>query len=98
MQKESHVGSPVTLQAFIEVPHDIGKIVSVEWDVLGNGNFVHASFGMPDTVIRVNTTHTYTEAGVYFPSVRVASHRSGNTETPYALAYNLGRTRVVVQD
>lgn len=97
-QKESQVGSPVTLQAFIEIPHAIGKIVSVEWDVLGNGNFVHASFGMPDTVIRVNTTHTYTEAGVYFPSVRVASHRSGNTQTPYALAYNLGRTRVVVQD
>lgn len=52
---------------------------------------------MPDTVVIVNTTYAYTEAGVYFPSIRVASHRSGNTETPYALAYSLGRARVVLQ-
>lgn len=97
VQKESQVGVPVTLQASVDVPRDVGKIVSVEWDVLGNGNFVQASFGSPDTVVRVNTTHSYTEAGVYFPSIRVASHRSGNTETPYALAYNLGRARVIVQ-
>ncbi|KAK5711852.1 hypothetical protein LTS12_027928, partial [Elasticomyces elasticus] len=97
VQKEARVGSPVALQAFVEVPRDVGKIVSVEWDFLGNGNFVKASFGMPDTVVIVNTTYVYTEAGVYFPSIRVASHRSGNTETPYALAYNLGRARVVLQ-
>lgn len=26
----------------------------------------------------------------YFPNIRVASHRSGNMETPYALTYNHG--------
>lgn len=89
--------SPVALQASVEVPRGVGKIVSAEWDVKGNGNFVQASFGSPDTVVRLNTTHSYMDLGVYFPSIRVASHRSGNTETPYALAYNLGCARVAVQ-
>lgn len=93
---EVQVGIPVTLEAFVEVPHGVGKIVSVEWDTHGNGKFVQGSFGAPNTVTRVNITHAYTESGVYFPSIRVASHRSGETKTPYALAYNLGCARVVV--
>jgi hypothetical protein len=30
------VGSPVALQAFVEVPWNVGKIDFVEWDVYGN--------------------------------------------------------------
>ncbi|EYE92861.1 PKD domain-containing protein [Aspergillus ruber CBS 135680] len=94
---EVQVGSPVTLQAFIEVPRDVGKIVSLEWDVYGNASFVPMDFGTPSTIVNVNVTHTYKTPGVYIPSVRVASHRYGEMGSSYFLAYNLGRARVVVK-
>ncbi|KAI9930639.1 hypothetical protein ASPWEDRAFT_27150 [Aspergillus wentii DTO 134E9] len=94
---EVQVGSPVTLQASIEVPNNVGKIVSVEWDVYGNASFVPVDFGAPRAMVNVNVTHTYTEPGVYIPSIRVASHRDGELKDSYALAYNLGRARVVVK-
>ncbi|OQE16380.1 hypothetical protein PENSTE_c024G08528 [Penicillium steckii] len=95
---EVHVGSQVSLQAFIEVPNNVGKIVSVEWDVYGNGTFVSTDFGTPRAMVNVNVTHTYNNPGVYIPSVRVASHRSGEMGSSYFLAYNLGRARVVVKN
>lgn len=69
----------------------------LEWDINGNGNFAPEDFGAPSLVAEANITHVYTEPGVYFPSIKVASQRSGDTESPHALAYNLGRARVVVK-
>ncbi|KAJ5339629.1 hypothetical protein N7452_006357 [Penicillium brevicompactum] len=94
---EVQAGSPVALTAVVEVPNGVGKIVSIEWDIYGNGSFVSAALEEPSPVVKVNATHIYSEPGEYFPSVRVASHRSGDKETTYALAYNLGRARVVVK-
>lgn len=94
---EVDVGSPVTLQAFIEVPRNVGKIVSVEWDLYGNASFVPVEFGAPSTMVNVNVTHTYRAPGIYIPSVRVASQRSEVIGSSYFLSYNLGRARVVVK-
>ncbi|KAJ5616844.1 hypothetical protein N7537_001958 [Penicillium hordei] len=94
---EAQVGSPVTLQTGFEVSRGVGKIVSLEWDINGNGTFVLEDFGAPSLVAQTNIIHVYTEPGVYFPSIRVASHRSGDAESPYAVAYNLGRAKVVVK-
>lgn len=77
----------MTLTAIVGVPCDIGKIVSVEWDVYGNNSFIPAEFGVPSPMVRVNTTHVYSEPGVYFLSIRVASYRTGIMESPYALAW-----------
>lgn len=93
---EAHVGSPVTLQASVEVPSHAGKIVSLAWDVEGNATFVPVEFGSPAAKMNVNTTHVYTKPGVYIPSIKVASHRSGEKNSTYCLAYNLGRARVIV--
>ncbi|KAI2844657.1 hypothetical protein CBS11852_2196 [Aspergillus niger] len=94
---EIRAGSSVTLQANIEVPHDAGKIVSVEWDLYGNASFAKVDFGPPNRLVNVNVTHTYETPGVYIPSVRVASHRSGEKGSSNFLAYNMGRARVVVK-
>ncbi|KAL3496362.1 hypothetical protein BJX62DRAFT_222052 [Aspergillus germanicus] len=69
-----------------EVPPGAGKIVSVEWDFYGTGEF------------RLNSLieHVYNTTGTYFPAVRVASHRDGDVDTPFARALDLGRARVVV--
>ena len=90
-------GTPVTLQASIEVPRNAGKIVSVEWDLHGNASFTSVDFGAPSAMVNLNVTHTYKTPGTYIPSVRVASHRSGEIGSSYFLAYNLGRARVVVK-
>lgn len=94
---EVAVGSTVTFQASIEVPQGAGEVVSVEWDFYGIADFVKGDFGAPGQSVHASTTHTYTTPGVYFPCIRVASHRSGNLASPYAKALNLGRARVIVK-
>jgi len=49
--------------------------------------------------VRVNlsTKHTFSKPGTYFPVLRAASHRQGDTTTPFARIQNLGRVRVVVR-
>jgi len=90
-------GESVNLSSTIQVPQGTGEIVSVEWDFLGNGDFVNADFeALPDGSWVANTTCTYDEEGTYLPQVRVASQREGDPDTPYARIYNHGRVRVVV--
>ena len=90
-------GGSVNLSARIQVPQGTGEIVSVEWDFLGNGTFVKADFDvLPDGSWEVNASYTYNKGGTYFPQVRVASRRDGETDTTFARAYNLGRARVIV--
>ena len=90
-------GSTVDLSARIQVPQGIGKIVSVEWDFLGNGDFIAADFeALPDGSWSADTSYTYQDEGTYIPQVRVVSQRDGNADTPFTRVYNLGRARVVV--
>jgi len=90
-------GGSVNLSASIQVPPGTGEIVSVEWDFLGNGGFVDAEFDvLPDGSCEVNASYTYNTEGTYFPQVRVASNRNGETVKTFARAYNHGRARVVV--
>jgi len=79
-----------------EVPRGAGKIVSVEWDFEGTGEFVRGELKKATKSVDVKVKHVYGVAGTYFPAVRIASHRDGDTETDFARALNLGRVRVVV--
>lgn len=47
--------------------------------------------------ISVTTTYTFSKPGTYFPTLKVASQRNGDTKTPFARVENLDRVRVVVR-
>jgi hypothetical protein len=90
-------GQPVTFSVKAQVPPGTGKIVSVQWDFLGDGTYPDST---PLThigpVVNLRTSYTFTQPGTYFVTVRVASQRNGDTNTPYGLIQNLAQVRVVV--
>lgn len=93
------VGQAVSFSAEIEVPPGTGEIIVAEWDFDGAGTFPIASDLPPSSAstVQVTATHTFTEPGTYFPTLRATSHREGDLETPFARIHNLGRVRVVVK-
>lgn len=91
------VGSTVTFKAHIEVPPKTGSVVSTEWDFDGTGKYVAKDFGEAKSAVNVCVTYKYAKAGTYYPAIRVASERNGDTETAFARALNLDRVRVVVE-
>jgi hypothetical protein len=90
------VGEAVNLHAVAEVPPGAGSVVSVMWDFDGTGEYREHSDVTPAPSVDVSTTHTYATPGTHFVAVRVAAHRDANANTPYAMARNLARVRVVV--
>jgi PKD repeat protein len=81
-----------------QVPPDGGKIVRVEWDFDGSGEFAERKdLGAPSTSANVSVKHTYAKPGTYFAVVRVTARRGGDATTPYQQIQNLARIRVVVK-
>jgi hypothetical protein len=96
---EVAVGEAVTFTAQIEVPPAPGKVVSAKWDFQGVGTYPDTA-ELPDLsseTVHVTTTHAFSEPGTYFPTLRVASQRECNRNTPFARSLNLSRVRVVVK-
>ena len=92
---EVAIGAEVRFQATAQVPPGTGEIVSVEWDFDGAGDFpVREPVAASERVV-VEHRHSFAAAGTYFPTVRVAAHRHGDTTTPYARIQNLARVRIV---
>ena len=92
------VGDEVTFRAMAQVPDEAGAIVSVEWDFDGAALFpVTDPVEVAEKVV-VERRCSFAEPGTYFPVVRVAAHRDGDTGSPYARVQNLARVRVVVRD
>ena len=90
-------GQGVTFSATAEVPRHAGKIVKVEWDFKGAGNYpVQARLRHSKRAVHVHASYAFAKPGTYFPVVRVTSQRDGNPDTPYGLIQNLARVRVVV--
>jgi hypothetical protein len=90
-------GEAVTFTAMIEVPPGAGKVVAAEWDFEGVGTYpVTAAIGPPAAQVRLTASHAYAKPGTYFPVLRAASQREGDTATPYARVQNIARVRVVV--
>jgi hypothetical protein len=89
-------GQTVNFVAKIQVPSGGGKIVETEWDFTGTGAFKAYKFGNPSQTVTISMKYKYTKAGTYYPSIRVTSHREGDTKTAFARIENLGRVRVVV--
>ncbi|MGH9046736.1 MAG: PKD domain-containing protein [Acidimicrobiales bacterium] len=95
---EVALGEAVTLTAQIEVPPAPGKVVSAKWDFEGVGSYPDAAElgDLTSETMHVTITHAFSKPGTYFPALRVASQREGNTDTPFARSLNLSRVRVVV--
>ncbi|MGO4373692.1 Tat pathway signal sequence domain protein, partial [Paenibacillus sp. MCAF20] len=58
-----NAGQTITFKAKIQVPPGAGKVVSTEWDFLGNGDFTAAEMGNPKKTLEVTITYTYNQAG-----------------------------------
>ena len=91
------VNKSVTFTATIEVPPHTGLIVSAEWDFEGEGTFPVAEKLKSGKQVTLKTTHAFLKSGTYFPTLRVASQREGDTKTTFARIQNLERVRVVVK-
>ena len=96
---EVAVGEPVTLTARIDMPKQTGSIVSAEWDLDGSGSYgVKADLNETrGPFLNVKLVHSFDRAGTYFVTLRAASQRSDDRDTPFARVQNLGRARVVVR-
>ncbi|KAF5643453.1 uncharacterized protein FTJAE_3253 [Fusarium tjaetaba] len=96
-QVEVKTGTTAIFTVRVEVPPGAGKVVTLEWDFEGTGNFVKKSFGDIAQTVETTVCYTYSRKGIFFPSVRAASHREGRMDSPYGLSLNLGRLRVSVK-
>ncbi len=97
-------GEAVEFTAVIEMPPNVGPVVSAEWDfdataavVAGDeGRYPIAEDFAPAQRVTLTRRHTFVRPGTYFPALRVSSQREGRADSPYARVMNLGRVRVVV--
>jgi hypothetical protein len=98
---ETKVGKSVSFEAIVKVPKGTGKIVSAEWDFEGQGTFPIKTkdivFDEEKGLTTLKMTYKFTKAGTYFPTLRVASQREGDAQTPFARIQNLDRVRVIVK-
>jgi hypothetical protein len=102
VRTETPVNHPVQFSGMVELPTNTGKIVSLEWDFEGRGDFpitqppTKAKSSASGSRVTVTTTYSFTKPGTYFPALRATSQREGDSKTPYGQISNLGRVRVVV--
>lgn len=88
----------VIFKAVVTVPANAGKIVSLEWDFEGIGNFKkNNNFKKGKDNLELSTYYKYSKPGTYFAVLRIASQREGDTNTEFTLIRNLKRVRVVVE-
>lgn len=106
---EVNVGQAVTFTAQIEVPKNRGKVVWAVWNFEGltaEDRKLAKAFPVVTTLrvadktgthVTVQSTHSFAKPGTYFPTLRVASQREGNAQTPFTRIQNLDRVRVIVK-
>lgn len=94
-------GDQVILEGWITVPPRNGQVASAEFDFDGSGSYpVQAALEPLDedcSTARVRTITTFAQPGTYFPVLRAASHRGGQTGETFAQIRNLARVRVIVE-
>jgi hypothetical protein len=92
-------GQSFRLSARAEVPPGTGKIVWATWDFDGAGTFPVAATlpKSPQQKVVINAEYSFAKPGTYFPTIKVASQRNGDSRTPFTRIVNLARVRVVVQ-
>ncbi len=93
-------GETVQLVGSVALPQGGGKIVSAQWDIGDSGAFAIDGdiVDNGDDGVSVTLNHSFREPGTHFVTLRVASQREGDADTPYARVQNLDRARVVVSE
>ena len=89
-------GKNVRLEVSAEAP--VGAIVEVAWDFDGSGSWPEVRHP-PEPVksIQDSVQHVFDQPGTYFPSIRVVTHHTGDSDDRHGRVMNLARCRVVVQ-
>jgi hypothetical protein len=98
---EVSVGETVYFKAEIEVPPNTGEVVYAEWDFEGEATFpIHTQISRVNeegSQAVVEAAYAFNKPGTYFPVLRAASDREGNSGDLYTQVLNLARVRVVVK-
>jgi hypothetical protein len=83
----------------IDIPANTGKVILAEFDFDGSGKF-----SVPGKITIINSSsaiakvkYKFLSVGTYFPTVRIATQREGDTNTIFTRIQNLDRVRVVVK-
>lgn len=95
---EVPVGGRVELVGSIQVPPGAGKVVAIEWNQTGRGDFAAASVPAGSgSTMTVRTSFTYTKPGIYYPVLQVTSQRGNAASYQFGRVKNLARMRVIVR-
>ena len=94
-------GEEVELTAVIEVPPMAGYVTAATWiferkDEKNGPLELNKEDGGKKANVRA--VHTFTKPGVYFPTLKVQSSRTGNLEDIFVQCKNLDRVRVIVEE
>lgn len=94
-----HVGDKVIFTAEIEAP--VGKIseatITYNHDVKSEEKISFEKTSEDGSMASIACTHTFTEAGTFFPTIRVKSSRDGRTDDIFVQCKNLDKVRVIVE-
>lgn len=102
-QKCIHVkaGQRVRFSAVIKAPDGAGKITGAAWDFEAANDFSNMELLMKSedgASAAVESFHIFHKPGVYFPTIKVSSSRTGTLEDIFVQMRNLDRVRVIVED
>jgi hypothetical protein len=101
-QETIQKGVRLNFSGKVELPQSTGKLVYSAWDFDGSGEFKtivdlsQARISENGTQVEFSISHQFDQAGTYFPSLRIATQREGDSSTPFARIQNIDRVKVSV--
>lgn len=94
-------GEEVQFTAVIEVPPKAGYVTAASW-IFENKDEKNGSLELEKldggTKAAVRDAHTFRKPGVYFPTLKVQSSRTGTLDDIFVQCKNLDRVRVIVEE
>ena len=101
-QETIQKGVRLNFSGKVELPQSTGKLVYSAWDFDGSGEFKNivdlsqARISENGTQVEFSISHQFEQAGTYYPSLRIATQREGDSSTPFARIQNIDRVKVIV--
>ena len=101
-QETIQKGVRLNFSGKVELPQSTGKLVYSAWDFDGSGEFKNivdlsqARISENGTLVEFSISHQFDQAGTYYPSLRIATRREGDSSTPFARIQNIDRVKVIV--
>lgn len=97
-------GKKLDFTVTVDIPQHTGKLVYAAWDFDGSGEFKNqmdiskGKVSKEGSQLEFSISHAFQNSGTYFPSVKIATQREGDRNTPFSRIYNIDRVRVTVKD